>query len=142
MDDPARKFNVIDEAALTDLERALGEIESDSSITGVVVRSGKSGSFVAGADVHQIAGITDRRRVLEIIHRAHAVFTRLESLRAPTVAAIDGVCLGGGLELTSGDSTRPICLRTPRFLIELEQRAPQFKSLEGDPSPRHHINWP
>ena len=48
MDDPERKVNVLDEPAIAALETALAELESRTDLTGVVVRSGKSGSFVAG----------------------------------------------------------------------------------------------
>src|SRR6266498_1813759 len=88
MDDPARKVNVLDVAAIESLEAALAELEGATGLTGVVLRSGKPGSFVAGADVQMIAAITDRERVREVVRRAHAVFGRLASLPVPTVAAI------------------------------------------------------
>src|SRR5262249_38701841 len=106
MDDPKRKVNVIDEEAIRDLESALNELERATDLTGVVLRSGKTGSFIAGADVHTIAEITDRERVLEIVRRAHAAFDRLAALPRPTVAAIDGVCLGGGTELALACDSR------------------------------------
>lgn len=99
MDDPERKVNVLDEPAIAALETALTELEARTDLTGVILRSGKSGSFVAGADVRVIGAITDPELVKTIVRRAHAAFARLAHLRVPTVAAIDGVCLGGGLEI-------------------------------------------
>ena len=106
MDDPARRVNVLDEAAIQDLERALSEIEAAPLLEGVVLRSGKAGTFIAGADVEAIGRMTDREQALVLIRRAHAVIGRLASLPAPTVAAIDGICLGGGTELALACDSR------------------------------------
>ena len=55
-DAPDRSQNVLDVAALEELDRRLSEIESDSSVRGVLVRSGKTGGFCAGADLKTIQG--------------------------------------------------------------------------------------
>ena len=106
MDDPARRVNVIDEAAIASLEEVLTELERTSTLDGVVVMSGKSGSFIAGADVNAIGSMSDRAQVLALIRRAHAAFGRLANLPVPTVAAIHGVCLGGGTELALACDSR------------------------------------
>jgi len=118
-DDPARKVNVLDEAALTDLNMALVEIEGIKP-SGVVLRSGKSGSFIAGADIATIGSITDRARVQELIQLAHGAFNRLAGLPCPTVAAIDGVCLGGGTELALACDSR-VAAEEPRTQIGLPE---------------------
>ena len=119
MDDPARKVNVLDEAAFAGLEAALAELESGSP-AGVLVRSGKSGSFIAGADVEAIGAMSDREQVKAVIRRAHAAFQRLASLRCPTVAVIDGVCLGGGTELALACDSR-LATDEPRTQIGLPE---------------------
>jgi 3-hydroxyacyl-CoA dehydrogenase/enoyl-CoA hydratase/3-hydroxybutyryl-CoA epimerase len=106
MDDPARKVNVIGEAAIADLERAVTVIESDPELRGVVLMSGKPGTFVAGADVNAIAAVTQREEVHALVRRVHSVFGRIAALACPTVAAIDGVCLGGGTELALACDSR------------------------------------
>ena len=106
MDDPARKVNVLGEEAISDLERALATLESDQGLRGVVLMSGKPGSFVAGADVNAIASITEREAVHVLVRRVHAAFSRIAALPIPTVAAIDGVCLGGGTELALACDSR------------------------------------
>ena len=116
LDDPGRKVNVLGEEALADLELALAELERSPAPRGVIVRSGKPGSFVAGADVNAIGAITDRARALETVRRAHAAFGRLASLACPTVAAIDGVCLGGGTELALACDSR-VAAEEPRTQI-------------------------
>jgi 3-hydroxyacyl-CoA dehydrogenase/enoyl-CoA hydratase/3-hydroxybutyryl-CoA epimerase len=120
MDHPQRKLNVLDADALAGLESALAELEALPSLRGVVLRSGKAGSFIAGADVDAIGALTDREAVRALIRRAHAVFGRLAGLRAPTVAAIDGVCLGGGTELALACDSR-IATDEPRTSIGLPE---------------------
>ena len=106
VDDPSRKLNVLTAAALEDLAAALAELEARDDLKGVVLRSGKEGSFIAGADIDAIGSITDAAEATALVQRAHAVFSRLASLRAPTVAAIEGVCLGGGLEIALACDSR------------------------------------
>ena len=106
MDHPARKVNVLDAESLADLDLALTELGGMDGLRGVVLRSDKSGSFIAGADIAAIGALTDRDQVLTLIRRAHAAFNRLAALPCPTVAAIDGICLGGGTELALACDSR------------------------------------
>jgi 3-hydroxyacyl-CoA dehydrogenase/enoyl-CoA hydratase/3-hydroxybutyryl-CoA epimerase len=106
MDHPARRVNVLDAEALADLDQALTEVAGMAGLRGLVLRSGKPGSFIAGADVAAIGALTDRDQVLTLIRRAHTAFNRLAGLPCPTVAAIDGICLGGGTELALACDSR------------------------------------
>ena len=119
-DHPERRVNVIDETALAGLEAALDELTALEGVTGVLLVSGKPGSFIAGADVDAIATITDRERALALIRRAHAAFTRLSEFKTPTVAVIDGVCLGGGTELALCCDSR-VASDEPRTQIGLPE---------------------
>ena len=120
MDHPSRKLNVLDMAAIESLDRTLEQIRGGSEPAGVVLRSGKPGSFIAGADVEAIGSITSRDEVLGWIRRAHAAFGKLSALPCPSVAAIDGVCLGGGTELALACDSR-IASQEPRTQIGLPE---------------------
>ncbi len=77
----------------------LKEIKSDISIIAVVLCSGKKDSFVAGADINMINDCTTRDEVVALSRKGQMIFSQLENLTVPVVAAINGACLGGGLEL-------------------------------------------
>ncbi|MFQ5678987.1 MAG: 3-hydroxyacyl-CoA dehydrogenase NAD-binding domain-containing protein [Gemmatimonadota bacterium] len=99
---PDSKVNLLTTDVMRALDRRLGELESHIStgrLVSVVLRSGKPGAFMAGADVHQIAALRDRAEALEKSREGQRIFRRLERLTVPTIAAIDGLCLGGGTEL-------------------------------------------
>ncbi len=122
MDHPGRRINVLDEEALASLEQAMAELEVGGGrvASGVVLRSGKAGSFIAGADVEAIGTLTEEGAVRAMVERAHAVFGRLAALPVPTVAAIDGVCLGGGTELALACDSR-VAAEEPRTQIGLPE---------------------
>ncbi|HSH45990.1 MAG TPA: 3-hydroxyacyl-CoA dehydrogenase NAD-binding domain-containing protein [Longimicrobiales bacterium] len=101
-DDPDRKVNVLSSAVMERLDTLLGETEDairDGRVRAAVFRSGKDGAFIAGADVTEIASITDPDEGRSKAARGQAVFQRIHRLTVPTIAAIDGACLGGGTEL-------------------------------------------
>jgi 3-hydroxyacyl-CoA dehydrogenase/enoyl-CoA hydratase/3-hydroxybutyryl-CoA epimerase len=65
----------------------------------VALRSGKDGSFIVGADVSEFTKFNDPDQVADYLRGVHRTLHRLEHLAPPTIAVIDGPCLGGGLEL-------------------------------------------
>ncbi len=119
VDHPARKLNVLDAEAVASLEAALTDLEA-APPAGVVVVSGKPGSFIAGADVNAIGAITDAAQVHALVRRGQAAYARLAALPCPTVAAIDGVCLGGGTELALACDSR-VAAEEPRTQIGLPE---------------------
>ncbi|NIP81908.1 MAG: fatty oxidation complex subunit alpha, partial [Gemmatimonadetes bacterium] len=101
-DDPDKKVNILSTPVMERLDGLIGEVEAAAEagrVRALVVRSGKDGSFIAGANVDEIAGITDPEEGREKAAQGQAVFQRLHRLGIPTIAAVDGTCLGGGTEL-------------------------------------------
>lgn len=90
--------NTLSDNTLAEFDTALSELEATPP-HGLVIRSAKSSGFIAGADVKRFAGMRDPNVAEALIRNAHALLFRLERLPCPSVAAIHGFCLGGGLEL-------------------------------------------
>lgn len=98
LDVPERAMNVFDPGVIEELESLVAEWENAKDINAIVFRSGKPTGFLAGADINVIQSISTPQEADEIIARGQNLFTRIERLPMPTVAAIHGPCLGGGLE--------------------------------------------
>ncbi|MCI4327083.1 MAG: enoyl-CoA hydratase-related protein [Thermoplasmata archaeon] len=91
------KVNALSTALLTELEHRLDALESNPEVRAVVV-TGDGQYFSAGADLKEMAtlGMDDAPRM---VRRGQALFERLHALRPPVIAAVNGLALGGGLEL-------------------------------------------
>lgn len=101
-DAPGARVNILRSGVLARLDELLGELETaarEGRVRAVVVRSGKDGSFIAGADVNEIASMTDAAEAQDGAAQGQRIFRRLDRLAVPTVAAVDGLCLGGGTEM-------------------------------------------
>ncbi len=90
--------NTVSSEVLDELEVILKSLD-EALPKGLVILSAKSHGFIAGADVKEFAKLDTQDEALELIHRGQRVYDRLEHLPCPTVALINGFCLGGGLEL-------------------------------------------
>jgi len=98
-DTPNSAVNVLCFDALYELEQLLVELRADKSIKALFIESAKRGIFIAGADIKEIKAFKDSVETVKKLQHGQEIFNNLETLPFATVAVIDGVCLGGGLEL-------------------------------------------
>ena len=101
INDPDKGANVLSRSVLDELEVHLDALEKRGKLAGLVFRSTKPGNFIAGADLREFVADIDQpdEKVIAIARRGQKLFGRLSKCAYVTVAAIDGVCLGGGAEL-------------------------------------------
>lgn len=93
------KVNSLGVDMIAQFDEVLQEIETNPAIKSAVLISGKVGSWVAGADIGMIEACKTAETATTLSHGSQRQLTRLENSKKPIVAAISGVCLGGGLEL-------------------------------------------
>lgn len=98
-------LNALDRATLHELDTLLDQLREDSAVRALVLTGAGEKAFVAGADIKELAALT---ALQANVHAAigQAVFNKLESLGKPSVAAINGFALGGGLELAMACTLR------------------------------------
>ncbi len=105
--------NTLSEPVFREFETVLGVVEKMQP-TAMVIRSAKKSGFIMGAEISEFVGMTEDSRVKDTLEHALSVLDRVERLTFPTIAAIHGFCLGGGLEFALACQYR-ICTDTARF---------------------------
>jgi 3-hydroxyacyl-CoA dehydrogenase/enoyl-CoA hydratase/carnithine racemase len=99
---PDRSANILSRAVLGELERHLDQLATASAPpAGLILMSAKPGVFIAGADLREFADSFDApaEEVEALCRRGQDLFRRLSQFPFVTVAAIEGICVGGGAEL-------------------------------------------
>lgn len=90
--------NTMAHAVVEELDQLLDRLRIEPP-KGVIVRSGKSAGFIAGADIREFAGYARDGAVRAVLEFGQRVFQKLAELPCPSVAAVHGHCMGGGTEL-------------------------------------------
>ncbi len=101
-DQPGTSANVLSRDVLGELEAHLNTLDERGDLAGLILRSAKPGMFIAGADIREfLAGLgAPRDEIIQMAQRGQQLFGRLARCNYVTVAAIDGVCVGGGSEMS------------------------------------------
>ena len=97
-----KSVNVLNGESVSEWHELVRLAQRSAAVKGVVLVSLKEGNFCAGADLEQLHGAQEQRsfQALEqLVDRAHAVLDEIGRSSKPFVAAVEGACLGGGLEL-------------------------------------------
>jgi 3-hydroxyacyl-CoA dehydrogenase/enoyl-CoA hydratase/carnithine racemase len=109
------KPTVLGRSALASADRVLTELESGD--WAAMVLTGKPFVFCAGADIDEFPKIRSREEAIAGSRAGHEVFARIRALPFPTVAAINGACLGGGVEIALHCDARTISAAVRHFAL-------------------------
>ena len=98
---PGKGANILSRSVLDELAAILDQLKKRKDLAGLVIKSGKPGTFIAGADIREFLAslAASKEEVVAMCRRGQQLFQRLSSMPPVSVAAIDGICVGGGAEL-------------------------------------------
>ncbi|MBX9567950.1 MAG: enoyl-CoA hydratase/isomerase family protein [Candidatus Obscuribacterales bacterium] len=97
--DSTAKYNSLGAPVRIELDETLDHIAKDDSIVGIICISGKHDSFIIGADIQEIRKCESKEEVHDLCTKGQILFDKLNNFPKPAIAAINGSCLGGGVEL-------------------------------------------
>lgn len=118
---PGSRANTLGRAVLAEFQSVFDALASRTDLRGLVLRSGKPAMFIAGADLKELGSISPDPAINRAVVKAGLdIVAAVENLPFPTVAAIEGACVGGGLELALGFDYR-ICSTHPKTEIGLPE---------------------
>jgi enoyl-CoA hydratase/carnithine racemase len=91
-------MNALDEETMRQLESSMKKLAADDAVKAVVI-TGQGPTFIVGADVNKVKEVDTREKGVALTSEAQGIINLIENLRKPVIAAINGLCLGGGMEL-------------------------------------------
>jgi 3-hydroxyacyl-CoA dehydrogenase/enoyl-CoA hydratase/3-hydroxybutyryl-CoA epimerase len=98
LDKQGSSANILSMDVLRELSEVIAELETNPA-KGLVIRSGKTSGFVAGADITEFGVLSDEDQIAAMLTEGNKILDRLDALPFTTIAVVHGFCLGGGLEL-------------------------------------------
>ena len=93
------KLNALNTATIQELHNALETLENDENTRAIIITGEGEKAFVAGADIAEFANFSVQEGAQLAVQGHELLFDYIENMRTPTIAAINGFALGGGLEL-------------------------------------------
>jgi len=93
------KVNTLSRAMLPEFASAFEQLSKNDAVKGIVIISGKTTGFIAGADINMIESCKTKEEIYELSTSGQKIFASLESSKKPIISAIMGPCLGGGFEV-------------------------------------------
>ncbi|XP_060769799.1 hydroxyacyl-CoA dehydrogenase trifunctional multienzyme complex subunit alpha a [Neoarius graeffei] len=141
INDPTSKVNTLSKQMQVELTEVMGEIWGNGAVKSAVLISTKPGCFIAGADINMIKACTSAKEVASLSQEGQKMFEKIEKSPIPIVAAINGSCLGGGLEFAIAcqyrvaTKSKKTVLGTPEVMLGLlpgaggTQRLPRMVGL-------------
>ena len=110
--------NALNTPTMGELAATFEQLGNDANVKAIVL-TGNGMAFVAGADINEIAAIENPVQAKELVSQGQKVFSMIEKLKKPVIAAINGVALGGGLELALACHIRIASDRAKLGLVEI-----------------------
>jgi len=99
-------YNALNHALLTELGEVIDQIRKDSDLGAVILTGAGDKAFVSGADINELSAMNSSLSGFDTSREHQSVLIQLERLGKPSIAAINGFCLGGGLELAMACTLR------------------------------------
>jgi 3-hydroxyacyl-CoA dehydrogenase/enoyl-CoA hydratase/3-hydroxybutyryl-CoA epimerase len=97
---PKEKVNKFSTPVMEELDELLTKITQMKDLKCLLIRSAKPGIFIAGADIKEIENIDEMEQGFEVSRKGQLIFDKVTNLPYPTIAVIDGACMGGGTEFS------------------------------------------
>lgn len=116
----AESINKFSPAVIDEFTAMIDRLDKDPAVKAAVLISGKPGTFIAGADIDQFLEFKTAADAQKASAFGHVMMSRIEKGRVPVVAAIEGACLGGGLEFALACAYR-IAADTPKTVLALPE---------------------
>jgi 3-hydroxyacyl-CoA dehydrogenase/enoyl-CoA hydratase/3-hydroxybutyryl-CoA epimerase/3-hydroxyacyl-CoA dehydrogenase/enoyl-CoA hydratase/3-hydroxybutyryl-CoA epimerase/enoyl-CoA isomerase len=121
-DTPGQKVNTFSAPVIQEFADCVADLAKRTDVRGLLLTSGKPGQFIAGADLNELAATATatKEQSQEAIARGHRLFNAFSQLPFPTVALINGACMGGGTELVLSLDER-LAVDSPQVKIGLPE---------------------